>query len=86
VVIEDPADTELPGGRGFVRMRDVETGGERVISVNRKTRAAYAETVNRRRQVMRDAAYGLGADVITVSADQPVLQPVIDMFANRRTR
>ena len=86
IVIEDPADTELPPGRGYVRMRGVESGAERLIALNGKSRSAYAEAVDTRRRAMRDAAYGLGVDMITVAADQPVLQPVIDMFANRRSR
>jgi uncharacterized protein (DUF58 family) len=86
LVIEDAADTELPPGRGYVRVRDVESGRERVIALNGRTRSAYAESVETRRRAMKDSAYRLGIDVLTVSADQPVLQPVIDMFASRRSR
>lgn len=86
VVIEDPADTELPPGRGYVRVRDVETGAHAVVRLNGTTRRAYADAAESRRRAMVDSAYALGVDLITVRADQPVLQPVMDMFARRRSR
>lgn len=86
VMIQDPADTQLPPGRGYIRMRGVESGTARLVALNDRTRAAYADAVDARRRAMIDAAYGLGVDVVTVAADQPVLQPVMDMFAARRNR
>jgi uncharacterized protein (DUF58 family) len=84
IVIEDPADTSLPPGTGYVRMRDVENGEEVVVSLNEHTRRAYAEAIERRRRALRDASYRLGMDLVFVPSGPPVLQPLIELFARRR--
>lgn len=85
VVVEDAADTTLPAGRGFMRMRDVEMGGDTVIALNDANRRAYAETIARRRHTIRDACHRIGVDVVFVRSDTRVMQPLIELFARRRS-
>jgi len=85
VVVEDPADTDLPPGRGFMRVRDVETGAGMVVALNDRTRRAYADAVARRRRTITDACYGLGIDFLFVRTDAPVMAPLIELFARRRS-
>lgn len=86
IVVEDPADTDLPAGRGYVRVRDVETGGDVVLALNEKTRRVYAQAVAARRRTIVDACYRLGIDFVFVRSDAPVLPPVIELFARRGVR
>ena len=85
VVVEDAADTTLPAGRGFMRMRDVEMGGDTVIALNDANRRAYAETIARRRVTIRDACHRIGVDVVFVRSDTRVMQPLIELLARRRS-
>ena len=84
VVIEDPVDTALPPGRGFVRVRDVETGAGSVIALNERTRGSYAAAVASRRRSIKDACHRLGIDVVFVRTDAPAMEPLIELFARRR--
>jgi uncharacterized protein (DUF58 family) len=85
VVIDDPADTALPPGRGFIRVRDVETGARMVVALDDRTRRAYAGTIARRRRAIADACYRLGVDFVFVRTDAPAMvEPVIELFARRR--
>ena len=84
VVIEDPVDTALPPGRGFVRVRDVETGAGSVIALNERTRGSYAAAVASRRRSIKDACHRLGIDVVFVRTDAAAMEPLIELFARRR--
>jgi uncharacterized protein (DUF58 family) len=85
VVVEDPSDTSVPSGRGFMRVRDVETGARLTVALNERTRRTYAAAVARRRQMIRDACYSLGIDFVFVRTDAPVLEPLIELFARRKS-
>lgn len=84
VIPEDPAETALPPGRGAIRLRDPESGRALTVALNRGTREAYAAAVARRRAELVDACYGASIDHVFVRTDQPVMEPLLDMFARRR--
>ena len=85
VVVENAADTSLPPGEGFVRVRDVETGAEATIGLSERSRRAFAETIGRRREAIVQACHRLGMPFAFVRSEAPVMQPVIELFARRRT-
>jgi uncharacterized protein (DUF58 family) len=85
VVVEDPAETALPQGRGFLRVRDTESGADRVIALNDRARRAYAEAAARRREAFVDACYRIPIDCAFVRSDQPVTEPLLELFARRRS-
>jgi uncharacterized protein (DUF58 family) len=84
VVVEDPVELALPPGRGFLRVRDVERGADTVVGVNDRSRHAYTEAVAQRRQAIMDACYRLSMDHVFVRADQPIMEPLFELFARRR--
>jgi uncharacterized protein (DUF58 family) len=86
VVVEDPTETALPAGTGFMKVRDVESGAKTVIRVNERSRHAYAEAVARRREAFVDACYRVPIDVAFVRSDQPATEPLLELFARRRSR
>ena len=83
VVPEDPSERELPAGRGYLQVRDVESGRQ----VARRPRPTGARRVTpRRRAAARraDARVLPGADGSRVRADRrsPV-EPLLSLFAKR---
>ena len=85
ILVEDPADTELPAGRGFVRVRDVESRRGLTLALSDRNRRIYANALAERRRSLVQACHHLGIDVTTVRAGGAIVQPVIELFA-RRTR
>lgn len=84
-IVEDPADTTLPAGRGFVRVRDVETGGSLVLGLNERNRRAYTASIAQRRRHIVDSCYRLGMECAFVRSDGAVTQPLIELFARRKS-
>jgi uncharacterized protein (DUF58 family) len=84
VVVEDSADASLPSGRGFMRVRDVETGARAVVALNQRTRAEFSAASARRRRTIVDACHRMGIQPVFVRSDRLVLQPLIELFAGRK--
>ncbi len=85
IIVEDPLDAALPDVRGFMRMRDVESGAHAIVALNDRTRFAYAEARTRWRKRVADACFRIGMDFVFVRSDRPVTQPVVDLLARRRS-
>ena len=84
IVPEDPAETALPSGGGAIRLRDPESGHAVSVALNTRTRLAYGEAVAARRKAIVDACYRIPIDHLFVPADQPVMEPLLNLFARRR--
>ena len=84
IVPEDPAETALPSGGGAIRLRDPESGHAVSVALNTRTRLAYREAVAARRKAIVDACYRIPLDHLFVPADQPVMEPLLNLFARRR--
>ena len=84
VIPEDPAETALPAGRGTLRLRDPETGQAVSVALNPQTRLAYREAIESRRRAIVNACYRVPMDHVFVPSDQPVMEPLLNLFARRR--
>ena len=84
IVPEDPAELELPPGRGVIRVRDPETGRLLPVVLNPATHEAYREAMRRRRQDFVNACYRVPIDYVFVRTDQVVMEPLLNLFARRR--
>jgi len=84
IVPEDPGETALPSGRGTLRLRDPESGRAVAIKLDTKNRNAYRQEIAGRRQAIVDACYRVPIDCVFVPSDQPVMEPVLNLFARRR--
>jgi hypothetical protein len=84
IVPEDPGETALPVGRGTIRLRDPESGRALAVRLDAKNRRAYGEAVAARRQAVVDACYRVPIDCVFVPSDQPVMEPLLNLFARRR--
>jgi len=86
IVIEDPLERELPGGPGYLRVRDLESGRRTTIGLGRGARERYAAAAAARRDDLVRGFYRLGMDHTFVSTDGPPVEPVLSLFARRLQR
>jgi uncharacterized protein (DUF58 family) len=85
VIVENDADTTVPATGGYMRVRDVESGRAMVIGMNERSRRAFRAAVADRRRRIVDGCHRLGMPFAFVRSEAPVMQPVLELFARRRT-
>ena len=83
VVPEDPSETALPAGRGYLRLKDLESGRQVSIALNERNRTRYAEEVGRRREALSRAFYRVPMDHVFVPTDRSPVEPLLSLFAKR---
>src|ERR1019366_4807486 len=83
VVPEDRSEVELPPGRGYLRVRDLETRREASIGLSARARRRYADAVLERKQALTRAFYRVPMDHVFVPTDQSPVVPVMSLFAQR---
>lgn len=86
VIVQDPMEEELLKARGHVRLRDLESGRERVISLSSRNRRLYAEEASRRREALIRHFYTLGLDHVYVRVGDSFVDPLIRLFSSRKRR
>jgi uncharacterized protein (DUF58 family) len=86
VVLHDRFEDALPEGRGFVRVRDVESGRQIAVSLSPRTRREYAADVRVRRAELTRAFYRLSIDHVFVPTDGSPTEPLLSLFARRMAR
>jgi uncharacterized protein (DUF58 family) len=84
VVPEDPGETALPAGSGYLRVRDVETGRRASIGLGRASRVHYAEAARARRAELARAFYRVPMDHVFVPTNESPVLPVLSLFAARK--
>lgn len=85
VVLEDPAEIMLPGGAGYVHLRDVESDAEITVGLNHDVRRRYAESVERRRAGLRRLFYHSGVEHVFVNTGRDVVEPLMRVFEGRKS-
>ena len=83
VVPEDPTELALPGGSGYVQLRDVETGRRTTVGLTDRARRRYADDVRQRREALTRAFYRVPIDHVFVPTDQSPVEPLLSLFAKR---
>lgn len=87
VVVEDPAEMMLPEGRGFISVRDLESGRQVRIGLSPRARGAYADAVRRRREDLIRLFYQVPMDYVFVRSDQKrPAEPLLEVFARRMSQ
>jgi len=83
VVPQDPAESELPAGRGYMHVRDLESGRRVAVSLSARTRQAYADEMRARREALAHAFYRVPMDHVFVPTDGSPIEPLLELFARR---
>ena len=86
VVPQDPAEAALPAGRGYMHVRDLETGRQVAVSLSSRTRRAYAAETQKRRDALARAFYRVPMDHVFVPTDGSPVEPLLSLLAARRAR
>jgi uncharacterized protein (DUF58 family) len=86
VIVEDDWEEEIPGGRGFLRLRDAESGGSMVFNLTRRKKHLYASLMRERKMALRNAFYKLSLDPLFLDVGQPYLDRIIGFFLSRKRR
>ncbi|MDP2956078.1 MAG: DUF58 domain-containing protein [Longimicrobiales bacterium] len=84
IVVRDPLEEALLQARGHVRLRDLESGEEQVISLSARNRRAYAEEVEQRRAELIRQFYAMGLDHVYLRVGDAFVDPLIRMFSTRK--
>ena len=83
VVPEDPAESALPAGRGYLTVRDLESGRHVAVGLSARTRRLYADEAGRRRDALARAFYRVPMDHVFVRTDENPVEPLLSLFAKR---
>ncbi|MBI1875864.1 MAG: DUF58 domain-containing protein [Acidobacteria bacterium] len=83
VVPEDRSEAALPAGRGYLTVRDVESGRQVAVGLSPRTRRTYAEEITHRREALARAFYHVPMDHVFVQTDQSPIEPLLTLFARR---
>jgi len=86
VIPEDPSETTLPAGRGYVHVRDLESGRDVAVALGSRSRRAYAAEARRRRESLARAFYRASIDHVFVPTRGSPVEPLLELFARRMQR
>ena len=86
VVIEDKLETVLPATRGFLRIRDLESGKEMIVRTSPENQKNYQRQLDERRSNLRSSFYRLGLDHLWLRSDRPYINPLLHFFLSRKRR
>jgi uncharacterized protein (DUF58 family) len=84
LILEDGQEERLPDGKGFLRIRDPEAGGETLFRLSEKQRRRYENLARERKVAMRRALYRLNLDHLFLRPGSPYLEPLIGFFLTRK--
>jgi uncharacterized protein (DUF58 family) len=84
LILEDGQEERLPEGKGFLRIRDPEAGGETLFRLSAKQRRRYETLARERKIAMRRALYKLNLDHLFLRPGSPYLDPLIGFFLTRK--
>ena len=83
VVPEDPVESSLPSGRGYLRLRDLETGRAKTVGLDRGAREAYSERAQQHRDALTRAFYRVPMDYVFVRTDKNPVEQLMSLLASR---
>jgi len=83
IVPEEPSETTLPAGSGYLRVKDVESGRRWSLGLGKRARARYEASTRERRDALSRAFYRVPMDHVFVPTDKSPVLPVLSMFARR---
>lgn len=86
VVPEDPAEGALPAGRGYLNVRDLESGRQAAVALSGRSRRAFADAAQARRETLAREFYRVPMDHVFVPTNASPVEPVLELFARRVMR
>ncbi len=84
IILNDPLETDLPEGRGYLRFRDLETGRQQCVRLSRKNRLLYSEHLRQQRRALIGQFYQYGLDFQEIKTDEPFYELLYSLFLMRK--
>jgi uncharacterized protein (DUF58 family) len=84
VILDDDLEEALPRGKGYLRLRDAEWGGEMMFRLSDRTRGKYEILVRERKIALQRSLYKLNLDHLFLRTGRPFLDSIIGFFFTRR--
>lgn len=84
VIVEDPMEEVFPAARGFMRVRDAESGGEMLLRLSEANRRVLGRFLRERKVELRRWLYRLQLDHLFLRTGEPFLEPIISFFLARK--
>ena len=84
VVPEDPGERRLPGGHGYVRIREPETGRHSTVALSGRARARYAADADAHRRRLVETFYDASIGYVFVPTNGSPVEPLMEFFAEMR--
>ena len=86
LVIEDRWDKALPGGSGFLRWHDAESGRAMVLNLSRHNKSIYRALMQERKVGLQRSFYNLNLDHLFLNVEAPYLDALLGFFLARKRR
>jgi uncharacterized protein (DUF58 family) len=86
LVIHDPRERELPQHRGGLRLRDLETGLERILWFTKKNRETFQAEAKKREEALNSLFKQLNLDYLWIDPKTDYLLEITKLFLSRRRR
>jgi uncharacterized protein (DUF58 family) len=86
VILEDRWEEALPETSGFVRLRDPETGEERVLTLSPRKAGQYREILRERSAKLRTRFYRLGLDHVALRTEDDYLNKIMTFLLTKKKR
>jgi uncharacterized protein (DUF58 family) len=84
LIVEDGLEERLPEGKGYLRLRDAESGNEMLFRLSHKQSRRYELLMRERRTALKRALYRLNLNHLFLRAGEPYLDLIIGFFLARR--
>ncbi len=84
IVLNDPFERKLPQGKGYLRLRDLETGRHQLVRLSEKNRFLYSEHLRARRRELIQQFYQYGLDFQEIHTNEPFYELITSLFLLRR--
>jgi len=86
VIPDDPSERALPGGPGYVSVRDLESGRRAAVDLGGRSRRLYEVEARRRRAALIQACYRMPMECVFVPTEGSPVEPLMALFAARTRR
>jgi uncharacterized protein (DUF58 family) len=84
IIVQDGWEEALPRGKGYLRLRDVEWGGEMLLALSGRQRRRYQSLMRERKEALQRALYRLHMDHLFLRPGEPFLDSLIGFFLMRK--
>lgn len=84
LIILDNWDEALPGGKGFIRLRDAEADEEMLFRLSGRNTGLYERLMKERKVSLQRSLYHLNLDHLFLKVGEPFLSSILDFSLARR--